>query len=55
MLSDMEIAVLARFLRELMPVGMNYNKRRFSEFINFLCEHFNIERAKLLDYMQRPR
>ena len=50
-----ELQALAWFLRELMPVGINYNKRRFSEFINFLCSHFNIERAQLINLMARPR
>lgn len=54
-LREPEIQALAWFLRELMPIGMNYNKRRFSEFINFLCLHFKIERSQVLDLMQRPK
>lgn len=55
LLNEAEIQALAWHLRELMPIGMNYNKRRFSEFINFLCHHFNIERAQLVDLMARPK
>lgn len=55
LLKEAEIQALAWHLRELMPIGMNYNKRRFSEFINFLCQHFNIERAQLIDLMARPK
>lgn len=55
MLNENEIQALAWFLRDIMPVGYHYNKRRFSEFINFLCQHLNIERAHLIDLMARPQ
>jgi hypothetical protein len=54
MLNEAEQQTLAWFLRELMPIGMQYNKRRYSEFINFLCVHLKLERAKLVAMMARP-
>jgi hypothetical protein len=55
MLTENEQRILAWFLRDLMPVGMQYNKRRFSDFLNFLCHHLKLERAKLVAMMQRPQ
>lgn len=54
-MKDAEIQALAWYLRELMPIGMSYNKRRYSEFINFLCHHLKIERAKVVAMMARPQ
>lgn len=52
MLNEREKKVLAGFLKEIMPIGANYNALRFREFIKFLCLQLELDYDEIMRMMR---